>query len=229
MRFHQFIQVAGVIDQEEAELLCNCGVKFLGFPLRLPVHREDLSELAARSIIHSLPLSCEGILITYLDDAEEIISLSDFLGTRLVQLHGKVSLSALARIKRLRPDLVIIKSLIVGLGPTDELVADVNSFSPCVDAFLTDTYDPASGAWGATGSCHNWSVSLRLVRASARPLILAGGLNPENVGAAISRVHPAGVDAHTGLEDAQGRKCPRKVKSFVAEAMRGFAAMDPNP
>ena len=46
MRFHQFIQVAGVIDQEEADLLCGCGVRFLGFPLRLPVHREDLSEVA---------------------------------------------------------------------------------------------------------------------------------------------------------------------------------------
>ena len=49
MRFHQFIQVAGVIDQEEADLLCGCGVRFLGFPLRLPVHQEDLGEEDARA------------------------------------------------------------------------------------------------------------------------------------------------------------------------------------
>ena len=61
------IQIAGVIDAAEAQMLQQCGVRYLGFPLRLPVHREDLTEEEAAAIIKSLAPPVFGVLITYLD------------------------------------------------------------------------------------------------------------------------------------------------------------------
>ena len=60
------IQIAGVIDAAEAQMLQQCGVRYLGFPLRLPVHREDLTEEEAAAIIKSLAPPVFGVLITYL-------------------------------------------------------------------------------------------------------------------------------------------------------------------
>lgn len=57
------IQIAGVIDAAEAEMLQQCGIRYLGFPLRLPVHREDLTEEEAATIIKSLAPPVSGVLI----------------------------------------------------------------------------------------------------------------------------------------------------------------------
>lgn len=224
MQIRDLIQVAGVIDRAEAELLIECGIQYLGFPLRLPVHREDLSEDEAARIIRDLPAECHAVLITYLSRADEIVEFCRSLGARIVQLHGDVDPAELRRIKQLQPGLSIIKSLVIGLGSDSELRRTLRESAPAVDAYITDTYDPGTGASGATGMTHDWAVSRDLVRLSEHPVILAGGLTPENVREAIRIVQPAGVDAHTGLEDSAGRKDRELVQRFVAEANAGFLA-----
>jgi len=219
------IQIAGVMDAEEADMLQRCGVRYLGFPLRLPVHREDLSEDAAAAIIRSLTPPVFGVLITYLDRAGEIVAFCQTLGARIVQLHGDVAPGELRRLKALDPGLVVIKSLVVGMHDDEALAGMARDLSPLVDAFITDTFDPTTGASGATGKTHDWQVSRRLVELSERPVILAGGLTPENVRTAILEVRPAGVDAHTGVEDASGRKSRQLVSRFLAEATEAFGAV----
>jgi phosphoribosylanthranilate isomerase len=217
------IQVAGIHDADEARQVIDCGVRWLGFPLRLPVHAEDLSEAQAAGIIAALPDDVHAVLITYLDRADEILAFCRQLSVAVVQLHGEIPLSELERLRRAAPELAIIRSLVVGLHQAAELEARVHAQAGLVDAFITDTYDPATGASGATGRTHDWAVSRRLVECSPRPVILAGGLTAQNVAAAIRAVQPAGVDVHTGVEDAAGRKCARKLEQFVAEARRAFA------
>jgi phosphoribosylanthranilate isomerase len=212
------IQVAGVIDQAEADLLVDCGVPYLGFPLRLPVHGEDLSEEDAARIIRRLPGSSPAVLITYLDRADDVIALCRYLGTRVVQLHGDIERAELRRLKRSDPDLFVIKSLVIGLHGMDDLGRVLEGAVPHVDAFITDTFDPSTGASGATGKTHDWRLSRELVELSPRPVILAGGLTADNVREAVRAVRPAGVDAHTGLEDASGRKDRARVERFLAEA-----------
>jgi phosphoribosylanthranilate isomerase len=118
--------------------------------------------------------------------------------------------------------LAIIKSLVIGLHPVEQLLELVQRTALYVDAYITDTFDPSTGACGATGKTHDWRLSRQLVRYSPLPVILAGGLTAENVRAAILAVRPAGVDAHTGLEDVSGRKSQEKVKQFVSEAQEAF-------
>lgn len=218
------IQIAGVLDEAEARMLVECGVNLIGLPLRLAVHAEDISTANAAEIVRGLPPDVRGVLITYLDRAEEIVSLCRELGVRTVQLHGEVSDDQLHTVRKLAPELAIIKSLVVGLHAEAVMERMVQDFAPLVDAFITDTFDPETGAAGATGRTHDWQISRRLVRLSPRPVILAGGLTPENVTSAIEQVRPAGVDAHTGVEDADGRKSRAKVAQFVAQAKAGFRA-----
>jgi len=128
----------------------------------------------------------------------------------------------LQKIKTSAPQIKIIKSLIISGDNRDQLLSDVNQYSEFVDAFITDTYDPTTGASGATGKIHDWNIGRLLVERSPKPVILAGGMTPENVREAIMTVHPAGVDAHTGVESPDGRKDPVKVRRFVEEAKIGF-------
>jgi phosphoribosylanthranilate isomerase len=143
-----------------------------------------------------------------------------------MQLHGDIEVSELQKIKKLRPDIEIIKSLVVRGNNFDELEKMVDSLSPYVDAFITDTFDPSTGAEGATGKTHDWNISAMLVELSDKPVILAGGLNADNVKEAILQVCPAGVDIHTGVEGKDGRKDYELVKKFVEEAKAGFAEIE---
>ena len=217
------IQVAGALDFDEARMLLEEGVDQVGFPLRLTVHKEDLSEEDAVLIIRALPSPMAAILITYLTEHREILALCHKLGVRKVQVHSRISLREARKLRESAPRFQIIKSLVVGDGNFPELVQSVAELSPYVDAFITDTFDPETGACGATGRTHDWEVSRKLVEISPRPVILAGGLNPENVRRGILRVLPAGVDVHTGVERPDGRKDRRLVRAFISEAREAFA------
>ncbi len=219
------IQIAGIKDREEAELLIECGVDRLGFPLKITPHDEDLTEDAAAEIIRECRLQSRAVLITYLKYARDIASLSHKLNITIVQLHGEFSLAEMQRLHKLAPELSIIKSLIVRRDNLADLASDAGAYADYVDGFIIDTYDPSTGARGATGKTHNWKMSRALVELSPKPVILAGGLTAENVRQAIIEVEPAGVDAHTGMEDTHGRKSKFLVEAFVAEAREAFAAI----
>ncbi|MDR0993831.1 MAG: phosphoribosylanthranilate isomerase [Verrucomicrobiota bacterium] len=219
------IQVAGVMDALEADLLMEAGVRYLGFPLRLTVNKEDLTEMEAAQLIHSLPDEVNGVLITYLSTATETLDFCRELGVRVVQLHGPIPTEELADIKRRNSRLQVFKSLVVREGNEEDLRRLVEETAPWVDAYITDTFNPTTGQEGATGLTHDWSISRRLVEWSPRPVILAGGLTAENVAEAIRIVRPAGVDAHTGVEGPDGRKEATKVQNFVASARAAFAAI----
>jgi phosphoribosylanthranilate isomerase len=220
------IQIAGIIDNTEAQMLVDAGVSYLGFPLRLGYHKEDISEEDAGKIIRSLKPPHHGVLITYLQRAEDILKLCDKIGTRHVQLHGDVSPDEIAHLRKRDNTLFVIKSLIVKDSNLSELEGQLMAYSPDVDAFITDTYDQETGACGATGKTHNWDVSKRLSSVSPKPVILAGGLRPDNIRQAILSVHPAGVDVHTGVESSDGRKDQYLLRRFVSEAREAFAMIN---
>jgi len=223
--FFNLIQVAGVIDEEEASLIVNSGVKILGFPLRLDFHKPDLSECDAGIIIKKLDSNIHCLLITHLDNAEEILNLCNDLNVNIVQIYADIIISELIKIKHSKPEIIIIKSLIVGKQTLVSIEGNVNELSPYVDAFIVDTYDPETRSSGATGKAHDWNVSKKIVEISPKPVILAGGLTPKNVKSAILNVKPAGVDVHTGVEDETGRKKSGLIKKFIAEADSAFTEL----
>lgn len=214
------IQVAGVKDIFEAEMLAGCGVTHIGLPLGPGVREQDMSLADAATMVAGMKAGRADqpvfVLITYLAEPGEVIQLCDRVGADAVQLHGEVTPAQVAALRAAAPGLFLIKSLVVGEGV--DVVGEAVAHAPHVDAFLTDTFDASSGARGATGKVHDWATDAAIVRSVERPVILAGGLNPDNVAAALRATGAAGVDAHTGLENALGRKDQELVRRFVEAA-----------
>lgn len=219
------VQVAGVLDVEEGRMLLEEGVDWLGFPIGLAVHPEEISPDQAREIVRRLSLGDRGILITYRDKAAEILDLCRATGLTRVQIHEDLRLTELSRLRAAAPGYTLVKSLVVRDSGVSVLQDLLRAYLPFVDAFITDTFDPETSACGATGKTHDWEVSRQLVERSPRPVILAGGLRPENVREAIACVRPGGVDAHTGLEGPDGRKERDLVRTFVRESRSAFRSM----
>ncbi|MEI6079285.1 MAG: phosphoribosylanthranilate isomerase [bacterium] len=216
------IQIAGVRDEKDLGIIIDSGATDIGFPLRLPVHKEDTTEQEARELILRIPKNIHKVLITYLNTAREILELSHYLAVDIVQLHGPVSVEEIKKIKLADPELKIIKSLVVEKSNLAELTKTIKELEQFVDFFITDTYDAKTGASGATGKTHDWNISKKIVELSTKPVILAGGLTPENVGLAIRTVKPAGVDVHTGVENDKGEKDAALVSKFVREAKKAL-------
>ncbi|NCC24654.1 MAG: phosphoribosylanthranilate isomerase [Deltaproteobacteria bacterium] len=218
------IQVAGIRTPEEARMVAEAGATHVGFPLCLDVHAEDLPLKDVRAIVQDLPSFTTPVVITYLDRAVDILSLVHDTDADWVQLHGPVPVLELEKLipSRTAGTLTVIKSLIIG-PRTANMDREIAALAPLVDWFITDTYDPATGASGATGKTHDWDVSRRIVEISPRPVILAGGLNPDNILLAVETISPQGVDAHTGLEDERGFKDKKKVRAFVDKARQALA------
>jgi phosphoribosylanthranilate isomerase len=139
------------------------------------------------------------------------------------------------------PELELMRSIPIGIEGRGDLLPSIEmaaAFEPLSDWFLTDTLlgeddrftedtQPVSGFVGITGSTCDWDIAARLVEKSSIPVILAGGIGPQNVEAAVLRVHPAGVDSCTltNAVDDDGRpvrfvKDPEKVSALVQRAHR---------
>lgn len=206
-------------------MLADCGVHCVGLPLRLPVNKEDITEDEARAIIQKTRAQILPVCITYLAQANDIAQFCKELDVAHVQLHGDVELKELQKLAAIAPHLYVIKSLVVKADGSNKkaLLHAVSETAPYVDAYITDTHNPKTGADGATGLTHDWNISALLVKQSPRPVILAGGLTAENVADAIRFVKPAGVDAHTGIEDSAGRKSQALVCKFAEESAKAFA------
>lgn len=210
------VQIAGVSSFEEAAFIADCGADALGFTVRLPsgVH-DGLTEDKARSIIAALPPFIGTVAITYVSEPREAIDLCRFLGVGALQLHGEFDERQLDMVRAALPHLKIIRAVIV--TGSEALVA-AQRLARRVDALILDSFDPATGRRGATGIVHDWEVSRRIVETVARPVILAGGLTPDNVEAAIERVGPWAVDVHTGVENPDGSRSFARIRRFIQVA-----------
>ena len=216
------IQIAGIKNQYEADLIMAEGANYLGFPLRLDVNEPDLTEEETARIIHSLPANINSVLITYEDDICEIIKMIEYLGVNVIQFHGSVATKTLKILRRFKENIGIIKSLIAKEDNLFELKNTIDEYQPFVDAFIIDSYDPVTGACGATGKTNDWVMAKKIVLHADKPVILAGGLNPANITPALRAVCPGGVDCHTGVEDENGDKNRLKLRIFVHRAKEAF-------
>ncbi|HEY7952791.1 MAG TPA: phosphoribosylanthranilate isomerase, partial [Solirubrobacteraceae bacterium] len=149
---------------------------------------------------------------------EEITRIAEELELTMLQLHGDEGPSFCLEAAR-RTGARIVKAVQVS-GPGD--LRDVERFH--VDYHLLDARPKApekQGLRGGTGESFDWA--LLAARRSKVPLILSGGLGPENVAEAIAATHPFAVDTASGTEAAPGRKDPSRLSDFFA-AVRSTAA-----
>lgn len=214
------VQIAGISTLDDALAVEQAGADAIGFTLGLPDGPHNgLDEHRARAIIRALPPLITPVLITYHTAAAAVVPLCRFLGVSTVQLHARPDPAEVAAIRAALPGVKVILAVsVTGEAAIDEAAA----LAAHADALILDSYDPATGRRGATGRTHDWSISRRIVARVPVPVILAGGLTPENVAQAIRQVRPWAVDTHTGVERPDGSTDHERVRAFVQAARRAF-------
>lgn len=209
-----FIKVCGIRSVEEAAGAVDAGATAIGILVGVAESVPDrVTPDVGKKIAASVPGGVTTVMVTHLTDPEEVADIAGYMKVRAVQVHGDMDVRGIRTLRSLLPGVLIIKTIHV---TGDEAAFRARDYAAAADMLLLDT--AAGGKIGGTGVTHDWSVSAEIVESSRVPVILAGGLNPENVAAAIEQVKPHGVDANSGLEHGDGSKDFEKIKAFVAAA-----------
>lgn len=201
------IKVCGMTRLQDALCAVENGADALGFIF----HRQSARYIdpeEARLIIEQLPPFVDSVGVFVDKDREEVEEIVRFCRLNYAQLHGNESEKFAERLARFTSPCEVIKAFRVGEETTAE------EFEPYMDhvkAFLLDTYDRDLA--GGTGRSFDWSVIPRL--ALRKPYILAGGLSPDNITAALQELRPFAVDVNSGVEVAPGIKDHKLIQEFI--------------
>ena len=214
-----WIKICANTSLEDALVAVEAGADALGFVFAPSPRRVTAAEVAA--IAPYLPATVERIGVFVDADLDEIYSTVRACSLTGVQLHFESGPELPAKLRaRLGPSLRILRVVHFGAGAAEPIADRIASHArnPHVDAVLVDSR--TATAVGGTGMTFDWVEARRTVFAGAGSLrlIVAGGLNPENVAEAIATLRPWGVDVASGVEAEPGRKDAEKVRVFVARA-----------
>ncbi|HUX11249.1 MAG TPA: phosphoribosylanthranilate isomerase [Terriglobia bacterium] len=204
------IKVCGITRLEDALLAVELGASALGFNFYRPSPRY-IDPRAARSMIDRLPPLVVSVGVYANEtDMEAVTAVAREAGVSAIQLHGP----RFPELTGQPAGYPLIRAVAVGEDFKAEMLADFH-----VNAFLLDAFHPNLS--GGTGRPFDWELAREANRYGT--IILAGGLNPENVRRAIREVRPFAVDVASGVESAPGQKDPALLRAFfaaVAEADR---------
>lgn len=195
----------------------DAGAWAIGLVSWMPSGVGPISDQQIATITQQIGTGAETFLLTCLQDAPSIIEQQRYCGTSTVQLVDAVSVADLKAIKAALPATQIVQVIHVN---SESSIDEALSVSPWVDMLLLDSGNPALAIkeLGGTGRTHNWNYSAEIVRQAPVPVLLAGGLNPENVSEAIRKVRPYGVDLCSGIRNG-GVLDPDKLQRFVTSAL----------
>ena len=185
------VKICGITRPQDAERAAALGATALGF-IFWPSSPRRIAPAAARAIARILPASVMKVGVFVDASADELARTLEEAGLDAVQLHGSES-PAVARGLEAR----VIKAIPLGSQDAEAQVAAWTGTT-----LLLDAHDPVRR--GGTGRVVDWEQAARLAR--RHEVILAGGLNPDNVADAVRRVRPAGIDVSSGVEEAPGVK-----------------------
>jgi phosphoribosylanthranilate isomerase len=214
------VKICGLTRLEDAELAVELGAWALGMVFYEPSPRRCSLEQAQR-ITAALRRRVELCGVFVNASLEHVVGVSEQLGLTMLQMHGDEGPAFCAEAARRTGTRVIKATQVAGVGD----VRDIERFH--VDFHLLDARasEPDRGELrGGTGETFEWS--LLAARHSDTPLILSGGLSPENVAAGIAATKPYAVDTASGTETAPGLKDPIKLQRFFQAVGETSAAGD---
>jgi phosphoribosylanthranilate isomerase len=211
------VKICGITNFEDAVAATEAGADMLGFNFYRPSSRYIEPDRAREIIVQlrksdtNFSIQMVGVFVN--EPIDSITQIANGLKLDGLQLHGDESPAFCAQLKSLLPGKTIIKALRVN-GSFDPRTA--SSYS--VQAIMLDAFH--AQLRGGTGRVIDWDIA-RAVRDLVPQLFLSGGLSPENVAQAISRVEPFAVDACSSLESSPGRKDAPRMKEFVRAVRNG--------
>jgi phosphoribosylanthranilate isomerase len=211
------IKICGVMGAEDALAAARAGADAIGMVFH-PRARRCIDMARARRIVEALPAFVTPVALFVDEDMDRVFRVCCELKVRNVQLHGRETPDQVGRLG----DLRVIKA--IGVDPShlaDELAlwrrAIPRHKLRNLAGIVLDT--GATSQPGGTGIENDWRAIRRHQRAGhfdeLPPIILAGGLTPQNVGVVVRMLRPWAVDVSSGVERTFGRKSPRRIAAFV--------------
>ena len=218
------IKICGITSSTDAHIAADAGADAIGLNFFRKSRRFVEPEIA-RTIVTTLPASVVKVGVFVNHSATEIEEITTHVGLDAIQLHGDEPPQLVAQ---LPSHLRIIRAHRCGkdgLAPLAQFLVDARANGRAPDAVLVDA--DAGAEFGGTGHVADWSrITSERGLLDGLPLILAGGLKPENVNAAIATVRPNGVDVASGVEREPGSKDQKLVAQFIAIAMRASLCVE---
>jgi phosphoribosylanthranilate isomerase len=200
------IKICGITDPADAQAAVEAGADALGFMFYRGSKR-FIEPLAARAIIDRLPPRVARVGVFVNAPETEVRATIAAAQIDTIQFHGEEFPDYCDRFRALK----VWKAFRM----ENEGSLRIAQRYPDVDAWLLDSHVP--GSHGGTGRSFDWDLALA-AKALGRPVILAGGLKPDNVAEAVRRVRPFGVDVSSGVELAPGRKDHARMAAFIRNA-----------
>jgi phosphoribosylanthranilate isomerase len=207
------IKICGIKNSDDAHAVADAGADFLGFHVGLIGARSPLEPVDAGLIMREMPHGSP-VAVTSVSEPDRLVELARKTGATVLQLYGDATPQQIAQVKAAMPSIIVWKVINVA---GDEAIAQAKAYEGVADAIVLDK-TRSDGARGGSGQTLDWEVAKKIVEAVSTPVILAGGLNPENVAEAIRTVRPYGVDVNSGVSNPDGSKDLEKVKRFIERA-----------
>ncbi|MEA1870230.1 MAG: phosphoribosylanthranilate isomerase [Euryarchaeota archaeon] len=233
------IKICGNTNPGDLAHAIACGADTVGFITDVPVRSpRKIDTETAKELVKQVPVFVDSVLVIMPDDLGSAMALIRETHPTCVQIHNDLPISELAEISK---TVKLIKTIAVPedapSGTSDQIISRIDALAGIADAVLLDTSTRSRTSAGArsggedrsrsggTGKVHDWGISAEIVERSRLPVILAGGLTPDNVSDAIRKVHPYAVDTASGVETG-GKRDPDKVRCFIRECMMADGVVD---
>jgi phosphoribosylanthranilate isomerase len=205
------VKICGITRKEDLDAAVAAGADAVGFVVGVASSPRNLSLNEAEKLIRQVPPFVKSVLVTVPTSLENLVETCEALNPDAVQIHGENLFGA---VRDKLPKTLLIAA--VKANPTNA-VDNAAKAAKTFDAVILDSF--VQGKHGGTGAIHDWNLSLHIKQViHPKPLILAGGLNPENVAEAVRTVEPYAVDVSSGVERQPGIKDYQKMVEFVRNA-----------
>ena len=205
------VKICGIARKEDLDCAAAAGADAVGFVVGVASSPRNLSLSEAEGLIRQVPPFVKSVLVTVPKSLRELVETCERLNPDAIQVHGA---NLVGDVREQLPNMLLIGAVKANPGDFADNVAKP---AETCDAVLLDSF--VQGKHGGTGIVHDWEVSKHVKQViHPKPLILAGGLNPENVAEAVRTVEPYAVDVSSGVEQQPGIKDHTKIVEFIKNA-----------
>lgn len=210
------IKICCISSLEEAQMAIDFGASAIGLVGHMPSGPGVISDELIAEIAGTIPAHISTFLLTSETEAQAIVAHQKKVLTNTVQIVDALQSGSYPEIRQALPEVKLVQVIHV---TGDESLDEALEIAQQVDYILLDSGNPnlAVKELGGTGRTHNWTISRRIVEAVPVPVFLAGGLNAENVRAAIETVQPYGLDLCSSVR-SEGKLDPFKLEKFFKAA-----------
>ena len=217
------VKICGLSDEATLDAALDAGADMIGLVFFAPSPR-NVTLARGSALARRVHGRAAIVALTVDADKTALEAIMDAVRPDFLQCHGSETAAHIAAL-RTRFGAPIIKA--VGVEGRDDL-APAAQMARCADMLLLDAKPPRGAPLpGGNGAAFDWALVADF--SAAAPVLLSGGLNPDNVARAIRETRLGGVDVSSGVEHAPGRKDAAKIEAFIANARRAWAAADAAP